>query len=138
MRTVIKKAGWAHFAGRPILHRTLVSVRKAIKSQDTIPWSPVSKYSKARVTLFHSEKTLKGCSHTKALTIVQHLCRSSNIFTMKHAQNLNPNSVTLLGNNDNVCHRFGSLGLNLACEGLLMGMWAEGPSRFPLRRLTTC
>jgi hypothetical protein len=34
-------------------------------------------------------------------------------------------------NLSNIYYRFGSLGLNLACEGLLLGIRAEGPTRFP-------
>jgi hypothetical protein len=34
-------------------------------------------------------------------------------------------------NLDNPCHRFGSLGLNLACKGLLLGIRDEGPTRLP-------
>jgi hypothetical protein len=44
--------------------------------------------------------------------------------------------VTLLGTFGKINYRFGSLRLNLACEGLLLGMRAEGPKRFPQFSLT--
>jgi hypothetical protein len=34
--------------------------------------------------------------------------------------------VTLFKESPHKNHRIGSLGLNLTCEGLLLGMWAEG------------
>jgi hypothetical protein len=37
-----------------------------------------------------------------------------------------------------IYRRFRSLGLNLSYDGLLLGMWAEGPIRFPQLSLTTC
>jgi hypothetical protein len=40
------------------------------------------------------------------------------------------------GNLSKIYHRFSSLRLNLACEGLLLGMGAEGPKGFPQLSLT--
>jgi hypothetical protein len=42
---------------------------------------------------------------------------------------------TFWGNPDWISRRLNSLGLNLACEGLLLGMQDKGPSRFRLRSL---
>jgi hypothetical protein len=67
---------------------------------------------------FFTEKVSKDCTNAEALKITvkpQPQCAR----------------VTLLRNLDNIGRRFGSLGLNLTYERLLLGIQAEGPSRFP-------
>jgi hypothetical protein len=47
--------------------------------------------------------------------------------------NLQPQCVrrSFLGNLDRICLKFGSSGLNLVCEELLLKMWDEDPPRLP-------
>jgi hypothetical protein len=88
--------------------------------------------SKVRVTLFHrkSVKELPKCRSP-----FQHIVRKQRQWKTAKLQPQRVR-VTLLGNLERIGCRFGSLGLNLACKGLLLRMPAKGPLRFPWWSLT--
>jgi hypothetical protein len=72
----------------------------------------------------------EGDASSKKKKQIAHACRSSPI--SKHAK-LQPHWVRVMLSQkpDHISGRFGSLGLNLATERLLLGMQDGGPSEFP-------
>jgi hypothetical protein len=94
--------------------------------RQNLPRASATPYLKARVTLFRGKESKKFML-TEALVLLQ---KTEKV----QSQCMR---VTLLGESVRINDKFGSLGVNLVCEGLLLGMGKGGHKEIPMKLYLT-